>query len=703
MTTKPLARRDRFGLAAFAAYLAVSVALFGRAALAHPSSAYIGVTEDPTVYMWFLAWWPYAIAHHLNPFVTDLLWAPAGFNVTWTTGIPLAAFAAAPITARFGPVVAYNLMCLLAPALAGWTAFLLCRRICGRWLPALAGGAIFAFSGYMLVELSAHLVLILVFTIPLAAHLAIRRLEGDLGAAVFAFATAATLAATFLISLEIAATLTFFGAVALALGYWLGDDANRLRIRALAAPLAAAYAIAGAAVSPYIHFFFRPGHPRSPINSPGAYSADLLNFIVPTPANWIGQLPPLAELSRRFPGAMVDTCGYLGLPLIVIAILHLRAHRGETRARVLVWSAAIAAVAALGPRLHLAGAETVPMPWKIARHLPLIDNALPARFAIYADLALAMIAALWLADAAVGRNAKIGALAAIALFMAPNPGRADHVTPVDLPAFFANGGYRQALAPGEITIALPYGANGPSMLWQALSGMYFRMAGGWTSITPREFQSWPAVNALLRRSVIPDFADQLYAFAANHQARTVIIDERNRAAWAPLLNPLGIAPDIAGGVAIYRLPDSELARWRGVGALAMERRSDAQRFAQMLAAGQRWLAAHRPAARLTPLRAERAGLLPARTANDPDPRTSNGLFLGPLPDNAIGVGVVGTWDALAPLARQYQAAGNRVYFPYPHRLGAAPRGDLFMRLMVVAFSPDGLAAAMPPPLPPTPR
>ena len=703
MTTKHFPRRDRFGLAAFAIYFAVSATLFGRAVLAHPSSAYIGVSEDPTVYMWFLVWWPHALAHHLNPFVTDLLWAPAGFNLTWTTGMPLAAFAAAPITTRFGPVASYNLLCVLAPALAGWTAFLLCRRICGRWLPAFAGGAIFAFSGYMLVELSAHLVLILIFTIPLAVHLAIRRLDGELGAAAFALALAATLAATFLISLEIIATLTFFGAIAIALGYRLGDNAGRARIRALAAPLAAAYAIAGAAVSPYIHFFFRPGHPRSAINSPGAYSADLLNFIVPTPSNWIGQLPPLADLSHRFPGRMVDTCGYLGLPLIVIAILHLRAHRGETRARVLVWSAAIAAVAALGPRLHLAGAETIPMPWKIARHLPLIDNALPARFAIYADLALAIVAALWFADADVGRGAKIGALAAIALFMAPSPGRVARATPVDLPAFFANGGDRQTLRPGEIVIALPYGARGPSMLWQALSGMYFRMAGGWTSITPREFQSWPAVNAMLRQSVIPDFADQFHVFAANHQVRAIIIDERDLSAWRPLLDALGIESESRGGVAIYRLPDSDLARWRGVGALAMERRSDAQRFAQMLAAGQRWLAANRSAARLTPMRAEEAGLLPAHTANDPDPRTSNGLFLGPLPNDAVGVGVVGTWDALASLARLYQAAGNPVYFPYPHRLGAQPRGDRFMRLMVVGFSPAELAIAKPPPLPPAPR
>ena len=98
--------RDRFGLPALAIYLALALIIFGRGLARDPAGSFIGLTADPSVYMWFLVWWPHAIAHGLNPFVTDVLWAPAGFNLTWTTGIPLAGLVAAPITARFGPVVA---------------------------------------------------------------------------------------------------------------------------------------------------------------------------------------------------------------------------------------------------------------------------------------------------------------------------------------------------------------------------------------------------------------------------------------------------------------------------------------------------------------------------------------------------------------------------------------------------------------------
>src|SRR5579863_800443 len=166
--SRPLPAHDRWGLAAVLLYTALAALFIGRALPGHLSTVHVGKSSDPSVYMWFFVWWPYAIAHHLNPFVTPLLWAPLGFNVTWTTGVPLAALAAAAVTTRFGPVVAYNLLSILSPALAGWTAFLLCRRITRRYAPALAGGYIFGFSSYMLAESRAHLVLVLVFLVPVA-------------------------------------------------------------------------------------------------------------------------------------------------------------------------------------------------------------------------------------------------------------------------------------------------------------------------------------------------------------------------------------------------------------------------------------------------------------------------------------------------------------------------------------------------------
>lgn len=685
--------RDRFGLAALAIYLALALIIFGRGLARDPAGSFVGLTADPSVYMWFLVWWPYAIAHRLNPFVTGLLWAPGGFNLTWTTGIPLAGLVAAPITARFGAVVAYNLLCLLCPAIAAWTGFLLCRRIAARFWPSLVGGYIFGFSAYMLAEIRAHLLLILIFPVPLAVILVLRRLDDEIRAASFVLLMALVLAASFMLSLEMFATMTFFGAIALALAAMLGADKSRRRIYALVAQLAISYLIVLVLASPYLYYFFQPGFPRSPVNSPAGYSADLLNFIVPTPSNAIGTLGVLASISRRFAGAMVETGACFGLPLIAIAVIFVRAHWAEMRSRLVAWFILIVMLASLGPRLHVAGITLFGLPWKLIQHLPLINNALPGRFPMYAFLALAMVAALWLASDAVGRAAKLAGVVALAIFLAPNPSARFWIAPVELPTFFAAGNYRQYLAPGETVVILPYGAGGPSMLWQAESAMYFRMAGGWTSIMPREFQSWPAVNALMYRSYIPGFTDQLKAFLAHHDAATIIVADRERPLWDPMLAPLRLTPIETGGVAIYRFAPADLAPWRDVTALEMERRCAAARFDSLLIAAQKYLANGGNLDQLSPRRAESLGLLPAHATNEAAVRTSNGLYLGVLADGSVGVGVVGSFDALRPLLAKYRGDAAGIYFPYPRELTDPPHGDTFMRQLMLAFDRDGLARA----------
>jgi len=74
-----------------------------------------------------------------------VVFAPAGYNLAWATGIPGPSLLAYPITRWFGPVVAYNVLWLLAPASAAGAAFLLCRHITGRFWPALLGGYVFGF------------------------------------------------------------------------------------------------------------------------------------------------------------------------------------------------------------------------------------------------------------------------------------------------------------------------------------------------------------------------------------------------------------------------------------------------------------------------------------------------------------------------------------------------------------------------------
>ena len=167
----PEATRDPWpqALAALLVYCAVSFAFFGSRVAGDFTHSYMaGSSPDPQLMVWSMAYWPHALTRLGDPLLTHIVWAPFGYNLAWATTVPLASVAMWPITALFGPVASFNVLAIAAPALAAWTAFLLCREITHRFVPALVGGYFFGFSSYMLAHLrGGHLNLLLVFLVPL--------------------------------------------------------------------------------------------------------------------------------------------------------------------------------------------------------------------------------------------------------------------------------------------------------------------------------------------------------------------------------------------------------------------------------------------------------------------------------------------------------------------------------------------------------
>ena len=127
---------------AFALYLGLAVATIGHAAVVDPAEvcACNRTASDPTIFMWSLSWWPHALLHRLNPLLARVISPPGGVNVAAATAIPAAAIAAWPVTALFGPLVSFNLLAILGPALCGLTAYLLCRRLTAHHAASLMGG-----------------------------------------------------------------------------------------------------------------------------------------------------------------------------------------------------------------------------------------------------------------------------------------------------------------------------------------------------------------------------------------------------------------------------------------------------------------------------------------------------------------------------------------------------------------------------------
>jgi len=383
---------------ALSIYAAISVLFVDRALLGHLSDYYIGRETDPPMFMWYIRWWRYALDHRINPFLTDLLWAPLGINLAWTTCVPLPSLISIPLQLTVGEPATYNIIVTLMAPLAAFAAFLLCRRVTGAFWASVLGGYIFGFSPYMLGQVLAHLHMVAVFPAPLIALIALKRLDDEISAARFAVMLAGLLVTEFLCSVELFATITLVGGFSLLLALVLFNSDVRIRLRRLIIPIVGGYLISTAILSPYFYYLFAFGRPSGPIWPPSNFCADLIGFLVPRHTIWWGSADFATAISRRFAGDIMENGDYLGVVLIVFVEIFRRRFWPTPAGRFLTILFLAIIIAAIGPNLHIAGVQGPPMPWAIFQHLPLIENILPVRFMMYAFLVVAVMAAMWFAS-----------------------------------------------------------------------------------------------------------------------------------------------------------------------------------------------------------------------------------------------------------------------------------------------------------------
>ena len=536
---------------AFLIYAALAFVFFGLPVAAHPSSECICFpgSPDPGVYMWALAWWPHAIAHGLDPIHSHVIFAPEGVNLASGQLVPAAGLVLAPITAAAGPVAAYNLLSVLAPTLAAFTAFLLCRRITRRWLPSLVGGYLFGFSSYLIGQLMGHPNLSLVFLLPVLVHLVLHRLDGELRTGWFVAAMTACLVTQVLLSPEIAFMAALFGVAALVIAAFVFDTRRRA-IVGLARPLALAAAISAVVLLPYLIAALEAGNSVKPF-LPRKFSSDLLNFLFPTPITRLGRRY-FGDLGITYQAELDESGAYLGLPLILILVRLAVADWRRGATRFLVAVLALLVIATLGARLQIAGHPTIPMPWTAFDELPALKSALPARFAVYIALVAAIGAAIWLSwpRESTALRWVLGALAVAAIV--PNTAAVFWHGPARIPRYFTGNAWRADVRSSDVALLLPFGFRGNGMAWQAQTHIGFRQAGGYASgaLVPRSFRGelgrvdQPSANA-------PPDPARLRAFLANHRVKVVILDAAQTDGWLPVLARAGLTPHRRDGVLVY--------------------------------------------------------------------------------------------------------------------------------------------------------
>jgi hypothetical protein len=681
-------------LAAIALYLLIAGVLLGRGLLGC-SDCYVGRGSDPPQFMWCLRWWHYAIAHRLNPFWTDLIWAPRGFNLAWVTIVPLPACVSIPLQMLFGERTAYNVLAISALAAAAASAYALCHRITHAFWPSIVGGAMFGFSPYMLGQALGHLQMIQVFAVPLAILVALKRLDGELSLRRYVAAVAGLLIAQFLCSIEIFATLTVVAGIAIVLALVCLPGDKRANLARLIPPTALAYLVTVAVVSPYLYALLASGVPHGPIWTPDRYAADVVNFVVPTRLTWLGTFAPAVAIVRRFRGTVMENGAYLGIVLIVIIEAFRRRAWHTPVGKFLVLLLLAIAVMAMGPTMHVAGHQTFVLPWAIFARLPIISSALPVRFMMYAFLVAGVITALWLESSPATRVTKYAAVAALTISMLPNPHAAFWLSRLEVPAFFSAGDYRTRLEPHEIVLVLPFGERGNSpMYWQARSGMYFRIAGG--GVAPFEFERMPATNLFYGANDLPEATDQVKAYLARFEVRTILVDPSDYrfTVWQPVLDSLGLAHSEDGGLWMYQVPPGAFVDYRGLGGAYLERRATTRRFDAILSAVAAYLAAGHAPAKLSPAALKQFGLLPREWTIDSAPDAFNDWSVARLENGDLAVALRASYQAAASLIERYYATAAEIRYPAPARwtVNSGPNPEVIKKLLII-FHPAGLLAA----------
>jgi hypothetical protein len=430
-------------------YLLLAVAAFSSTWI-DPAGAWIGSPKDPQLFIWYLGWIPHQLSQGLNPLFTDHLNYPYGVNLMWNTSMLFPAVVLWPITALFGPVVAYNVLITAGIALSAWLAYIAAGRFIEskRW--RFLAGLIYGFSPALTAQAMGHPHVMVALFPPVALilgheilvrrrmHWAIAGMLAGVAAALQLLTGEELLAVTLLIAV--------IGAALLA----------RLPSYSLKAAGVALAVFIVLAAYPLGFQFLGPQRVSGSLQPPDVYVSDLLAFVVP--GRFI-----------HFTGNTAENDAYVGLPLLVLFVA------GFRKTRWLALTTAIVALLSLGPHLHINGGVTpVPLPWAAVAWVPLIGSALPGRLMAIAFLGIGIVVAAYQPHRVLTGIVLVAGLLAI---VPPIPYPTQHAV---APAFFKPGGDVERLTPGSVVLITPVSSrfSTDAMYWQAVANYRFKMPEG---------------------------------------------------------------------------------------------------------------------------------------------------------------------------------------------------------------------------------
>jgi hypothetical protein len=496
---RSFARRVPPWSAALAGYLFLALLLFLPIWLPRGQRTVGGAGGDPFFSSWFIRWIPHAISHGWNPLFTTHLDYPDGVNLMWNGSIALPSLLVAPVTLTAGPMVAYNLLTTLGPALSGWCAYLALSRYVRSRLAAFVGGALYAFSPFMISQSLGHAHLTMAWAPPLALLLLddvfVRRRRSLWSGVALGVLGAAQL----LTAEEVLAIVAVAAAVGLVTAGLLHRQAVWSHLQpALPVLGTAAVVFLVLAAIPLGFQLLGPQRVHGPLQPSNYYVSDLLNFLLPTRVQLIAP-PVVTRISDHLAGFGEQTA-YVGFPLIALLALVVRRNWHLPVVRWAATAGGALALLSLGDTLHVAGGDTrLPLPWALTSAIPLVHEILPVRFSLVVFLLVGLLVAVFV-DATLAtpgwRPRLAGAMAVGLSVAALLPAVPFLTSPVTAPGFFSRPSDLHALPEGSVVLVAPFAVVGlaDAMYWQAKAGMWFRMPEG-EAFVPSPYPLYPPPSA----------------------------------------------------------------------------------------------------------------------------------------------------------------------------------------------------------------
>jgi hypothetical protein len=499
-------RRFRIQLMILAVYLALSFLPF-RAAWDHHPSDWLqsGGGGDIGQSAFFLAQFPYALAHHLNPFANTWTNWPYGANYMNNTSVSLLAVLMIPITVWASPILSLNVLFVLTVWLDCAVMFLVVLKFTRSLVASFFAGLIYGFSPMVTAAELGH-VHVMFDVLPPVLFLLLYRLCVGEGRPVrngvlLGLALAAQLY-VFPEPLAACLIIAVIGLLVAAVAYRrrvrerLGD-----LVRGGAAAAGVFVVVAGVGLYEMVAGAHHTSGPLHPTKVFADLSSDLLSPVLPSSSQryTLG----MARSGTRLVGPVIagiihpdgaENGSYIGIPLLVVLVLGVVLLYRRHLVRMAAFLAVVSFVFSLGGRLRINGHVTpVRLPFDVLLHLPVVNSLIASRFAMEEWFFLALLLGVELA--AAGRwagsrrpwvRSQVGgrAVSAVVIVVLAAVSLAP-LTPrwhigerrVPLPTL-AVGQQLRTLRAGEVVLGYPFPTgNTYLMLWQAQDRMRFRIVG----------------------------------------------------------------------------------------------------------------------------------------------------------------------------------------------------------------------------------